>query len=121
MRHRIRDRLLGDGVEYDALDRLRRESFLFSQNLQDMPGNRLALAIGVGRQNELIGVFDGAGDFIEALLRLWIDLPNHTKISIRLDRTALGGQVADMAERGQNLVALAEIFIDRLRLGRRLY
>ncbi len=30
-----------------------------------MPGNRLAFAIGVGGENELVGILDGPGDVIE--------------------------------------------------------
>ena len=37
-----------------------------------MPGDRLALAVGVGGKNELVGVFDRAGDVVEPLLRLGI-------------------------------------------------
>ena len=121
MRHGIRDRLLGDGIKDYALDRLRFECLFLLEHLQDVPGDRLALAIGVGRQNELVRVFDRPGDLVQALLRLGIDLPDHAKIGIRLDRTGFGRQVANMAERGQNFVALAEILIDRFRLCGRLH
>jgi hypothetical protein len=107
MRHRIRDCLFGDGVEYDAFDWLGLERLLLLEHLQDVPGDRLALAIGVGCQDQLIGVFDGPGDIVQALLRLGIDLPNHAKIGIGLDRTAFGRKVSDMAKRGQNFVAFA--------------
>ena len=43
------------------------------------------------------------------------------KSCIGIDRAVLGRQVADMAERGQDLVALAQIFVDRFRLGGRFY
>jgi hypothetical protein len=43
-----------------------------------------------------------------------------SEIGIRVDRTVLGGQIADMPEGGQDLIILAEIFIDRLGLRRRL-
>ena len=98
MRHRLGHRLLGDGVEHHPFDRLRFERLLFLEKLQDVPGNRLALAIGVGRQNELVGIFDGADDIVQPLLGLGIDLPKHAEIMIRIDRTALGRQVANMAE-----------------------
>ncbi len=39
------------------------------------------------------------------------------KVVVRIDGSVLGRQVADMAERGQDLVVLAEILVDRLRLG----
>ena len=98
MRHRIRDRLFGDGVEYDPLDRLGLERFFLLEHLQDVPGDRLTLAIGIGRQDQLVGVFDRAGDVIQTLLRLGIDLPHHAKIGIGFDRTGFGREVTNMAE-----------------------
>src|SRR5215472_13514423 len=121
MRHRIRDSLLGDGVKDDALDRLSLERLFLLEHLQDVPGDRLALAVGVGCQDQLIGLFDRPGDVAQALLRLGVDLPNHAKIGIGLDRTGFGRKVANMAERGQNFVAFAQIFVDRFRLSGRLY
>ena len=80
MRHRFGHRLLGDGVEHHALDRLALERLLFLEKLQHVPGDGLALAIGVGGQNELVGIFDGAGDVVQPLLGLGIDLPKHAEI-----------------------------------------
>ncbi len=119
MLHRLGHRLLGDGVEHHALDRLVLERLLFLEHLQHVPGDRLALAVRVGGEDQLVGALDGAGDVVEALLRLGIDLPEHAEIGVGIDRAVLGRQVAHMAERGQNLVAPAEILIDRLRLGGR--
>jgi hypothetical protein len=39
------------------------------------------------------------------------------EIGLGIDRSVLGGKVPDMAERSQNLVAAAEISMDRLGLG----
>ena len=73
-------------------------AFFSLSTCEHVPGDRLALAVGVGRQNELVGALDRAGDVVEPLLRLGIDLPKHAEIGIGIDRTALGRQVADMAE-----------------------
>ena len=86
-----------------------------------MPGDRLALAVGVGRQDQLVRAFDRPRDVVEALLRLGIDLPDHGEIVVRIDRAVLRRQVADMAVGRHNLIAAAEILVDRLRLGRRFY
>ena len=86
-----------------------------------MPRDRLALAVGVGRQDQLLRAFDCPRDVVEALLRLGIDLPDHAEIGVRIDRAVLRGQVADMAEGCHYLIAAAEIFIDRFRLGRQFY
>ncbi len=121
MRHRLGHRLLGDGVEHHALDRLAVQRLLLLEHFKHVPGNRLALAVGVGGENQLVGVLDGACDVVEALLRLGIDLPEHAEIVVGIDRAILGRQVAHMPERGQNLVAAAEILIDRFRLGGRFH
>ncbi len=120
MFHRIGHRLLGDGVKHHPFHGLLLERVLFLEYLKHMPGDRLTLAVGVGGQNELIGAFEGLGDVVEALVRLGVDLPDHAEVIIGVDRAVLGRQVADMAKRCQDLVAGAQVFIDRLRLGRRL-
>ena len=118
MFHRLGHRLLGDGVEHHALDGLAAQGALFLQRLDEMPGDRLALAIRVGGENRLVRRFDGARDIIEPLLRFGIDFPNHAEIGGGINRAVLGREVPDMAERRQHLVAAAEIFVDGLRLGR---
>ena len=117
--HRFADRLLGDGVEHDALDGLLLERVLFLEHFEHVPGDRLALAIRVGGQDQAVGAFDGAGDVVQPLLGLVVDLPQHLEIVVRIDRAILGRKVADMAERSQNLVSGAQILVDRLGLGRR--
>ena len=116
--HRLGDRRLGDRVEHHPFDRLLLKCPLFLQNLQDVPGDRLALAVRVGRQDQLVGAFDGAGDLRQALLRLGIDLPDHAEVRLGVDRTGLGRQITDMAEGGQHLIATAEILVDCLGLSR---
>ena len=117
--HGFQNGALGDGVEHHALDDLVLEHFLGAQHFQHMPGNRLAFAIRVGRQNNRVGVLDRFCDVGKALASLGVDLPLHLKIVLDVHRAVLGGQVAHMAERGENLVIPAKIFVDRLGLGRR--
>ncbi len=117
--HRLGHRLLGDGVEDDALDRLAGQCLLLLEYFQHMPGNRLAFAIRVGGENELVGTLGGLGDVVETLLRLGIDLPHHAEIVLGIHRAGLGWQVADMAKGGQDFVAAAQILIDGFRLGGR--
>src|SRR5260370_1155406 len=90
------------------------------EHLEHMPGDRRALAVRVGGENELVGALDRLGDVAHALLRLAVDLPEHAEIGVGVDRAVLGRQVADMAKGRQHLVAAAEILIDRLGFGRRL-
>ena len=90
------------------------------QHFQHMPGDRLAFAVRVGGEDQLVGALQGVGDVLDALLGAVVDLPGHGEIVVRLHRAVLGGQVADMAEARQHLVAGAQIFVDGLGLGRGL-
>ncbi len=119
MFHRLQDRILGDGVENDALDGLVLQHLLVAQHLQHMPGNGLSLAIRIGGEHDAVGVLDQGGDVRQALVRLAVHGPQHFEIIVGIDRAVLVHQIADMAERGDNLIILAEIFVDRLGLGRR--
>src|SRR5215831_12247401 len=53
--HGVEHRLLGDGVEHHPLDRLLFEGVLLLQHFEHVPGNRLAFAIGVGGEDQLVG------------------------------------------------------------------
>src|SRR5579884_891091 len=53
-----------------------------------------------------------------SLMRLGVDLPEHAEVVVGVDGTVLRRQIAYMAETGEDLVPGAEIFVDRLRLGR---
>ena len=123
-RARIGQRLLhgvlGHRVEGDALDRDALQHLLLVQRLQHMPGDRLSLAIRVGCEDELLGAFDGARDLGDLFGAAALDLPFHGEVAVGLHRAVLGRQVADMPERGDHLVVGAQVFVDRLGLGRRL-
>ena len=120
MLHCIGDGLLGDGIEHHPFDLLVLEGILLFQHLKHVPGDRLAFAVGVGGKYQLGGAFHGAGDVVDPLLGAFVDLPDHFEIVVRIYRPVLRRQVANVAERSQNLVARAEIFIDGFGLGRRL-
>ena len=120
MLHGVGDGLLGDGVEHHALDRLILQRAFLLQHFQDVPGNRLALAIRVGGENELVRALHGTGDVVQAAGGLRVDLPDHLEVGVRIHRPVLGREVADMTERGDHFVAAAQILIDRLGLRRRL-
>ena len=84
-----------------------------------MPGDRLALAIRVGGEDQPLGVLERRGDVGDPLGRPAVDLPGHGEILVGPHRAVLGRQVADMAVGGKNREVLAEIFVDGFRLGRR--
>ena len=118
--HGLRHRLLGDGVEHHPLDLMVLDRALFLEHFKHVPGDRLALAIGVGRQDQPIGALQRLGDVVEPTGRLGVDLPDHLEVSLRIDRSILGRKVPDMAERGQDLVGRTQIFVDRLGFRGRL-
>ncbi len=86
-----------------------------------MPRNRFTLAIRVGREKQAVGALHGIGNVLHALLRRAVDLPGHFEILVGKHRTVLCRQVAHMAEGGENLVARAQILVDRLGFGGRFY
>ena len=120
MAHRLLDCVLGHRIEHHPVDPLVLEQFLALEDFVDVPGDRLALAIRVGRQDHPVGVLDRHADVAEALGGLGVDLPAHGEIIVRIDRAVLGRQITHMAERGVDAVVLAEILVDGLRLGRQL-
>jgi hypothetical protein len=121
MLHRLGHRLLGDGVEHHTLDRLASQRFLVFEDLEHVPGDGFAFTVRVGGEDQLVGAFDGAGDVIEPLLRLGVDLPEHAEIGIWIDRSGLRRQVSHMAKGGHDLVVAAQICIDRFCFGGRFY
>ncbi len=118
--HRLLDRVLGHRVEHHAIDALVLEQLLALENFVDVPRDRLAFPVRIGRQDHAVGVLHGSADVAKPLGRLRVDLPAHSEIVVRVDRTILSGQIPHMAERGVDVVVLAQIFVDGLRLGRRL-
>src|SRR5271165_4519227 len=84
-----------------------------------MPGNGLSLAIRIGGEDDAVGVLDQSGDVGKALAGLAVHFPQHFEVVGRVDRAILGWQVTYVSERGDDLEILAEIFVDRLGLGRR--
>ena len=116
----VEHRLLGDGVEGDALHVDAVQRLLGLEHVADVPGDGLALAIRVGGEIELAALGHRLGDGVEPLLGLGVDQPVHGEIFVRADRAVLGRQVADMTIGGQHGEAGAEIFPNGLSLGREL-
>ena len=115
---RIENGLLGDGVEGDALDRhALLQGLLLLQDAQDVPGDGLALAIGVGGQDQLVGIFDGRGDLLHHLAGAAVHVPVHLEVLVGLDGAVLRRQVAHVPVGRQHLVAGAQVLVDRLGLG----
>ena len=90
-----------------------------AQNLLDMPRDRLALAVRVGGEEEVLGAFQRPGDLLDALLGAVVDFPGHGEVFVGLHRAVLRRQIADMAVAREDGEVLAEILVDGLRLGGR--
>src|SRR3546814_4395877 len=73
-------------------DRLVLDQLALVQRLQHMPGNRLALAVGVGGEDQGVGVLEGPGDVGDGFRSAPGHLVMHLEILVRLDRTVLGRQ-----------------------------
>ncbi len=119
MLHGIQHCRFGDLVEDHSGHLLAAQSLAAAQLLADMPGDRLALAIRIGGEDEPIGGLEGLGDGLDAAFGFVVDLPAHGEVFLGTHRSVLGRQIAHMAEARQDRVIGPEILIDGLRLGRR--
>ena len=113
-------RVLGDLVEAHALEVLALERAVLVQDLGQVPGDRLALAVRVGREVEGVRLFHRALDRVDLRLALVDELVLHLEVALGVDRAFLLDEVAHVAVRGQDLEVRAEVLLDRFRLGRRL-
>ena len=66
--HGVKDRLLGDGVEDDALDGLVPQHAPLLEKIENVPGNGLAFPIRVGREEQAVGSLNRVGNVLDALL-----------------------------------------------------
>src|SRR3546814_3533421 len=73
-----------------------------------MPADRLALAVGISREDQAVGLPGLVGDRLELLRLVAIGLPFHGEALVGIDRPVLGRQVADMAVRGEDPIRSEE-------------
>ena len=116
MRHGFGHRLLGDRVEGHAVHLLG-QRLLRPQHFLHVPADRFPFAIGVGGQDQAVGLLRLVGDGLELLALVAIIFPRHGKAVVRIHRPVLRRQVADMAIAGEHMEIAAQIFLDGLRLG----
>ena len=93
------DRGLGDLVEHHPLDR-----HLRLQVLDQVPRDRLALAVFVGREVQLGGVFQRRPQVFDDRLAAVGQLVGGLEPVVDIDVQALAGQVGDVADRGAHVV-----------------
>ena len=85
-----------------------------------MPRDRLALAVRVGREVDVIALAYGVAKLADGLVLAVDGLVLRDKAVLQVDAHLLLGQVAQMPHGRFHPVASAQIFGDRLRLCRRL-
>ena len=117
---RALDRVLRDLVEEHALDRQTRRATLRRDLRRHVPGDRLALAIRVGGDQHFLAVLRRALQLGDRLFLAGDRNEVGREAVLDVDAELLLGQIHDVADRGANAVAAAEVLADRLRLGRRL-
>ena len=116
VRERVEDRVTGDLGERHAARLLR----ILAQDGRHVVGDRLALAVEVGRQDQPVGRLHGPlqdGDVVRGLVR---DLVFDPEIVLGIDAELGLGQIADMPVGGADHIVRTQVLLDRFRLGRRL-
>ena len=103
-----------------AVDRLVPQGALFLQHFAHVPGNGFAFAIRVRRQIERVGAPQGLGDGLDVALVFIDELILHGEVVLRVHCPTLGHQVAHVPIGGEDLEVLAQVTLDRPRLGGRL-
>ena len=91
------------------------------QHLCDMPGNGFSLSIRVSCQIDMVALFCVFFQFFDnvflalhiGVLRLKAVFYIHTQFRLR--------QIPDVTHRGNDIIALAQIFLNGFRLCRRLH
>jgi hypothetical protein len=89
-------------------------------DLGDVPADRLALAVRVGREEQVVGGLGRLADGVDVALVLLDHLVAHREVVVGIDRALLRHQVAHVAVGRQHLEILPEVLVDGLGLGRRL-
>jgi len=77
-----------------------------------VPGNGFSFSIRVGCEDNRVAVLERGDDVVEAFFAAGAELPGHGETVVRVDGAVLAGQIADVAETGQNLIIGAEVFVD---------
>ncbi len=110
--------ILGDFMEQDALD-LAVEGL--AQLIGDMEGDRLALAIRVGGEVDMVLALGLLLYVLDDLGLARNDMVFGLEVMLYIDAEGALGQIDDMADRGGHHIVGPEVSLDGFRLGRRFY
>ena len=113
MGERVLDRGARDLAEGDPPDPVLGDAGVVG----NVPGDRLALPIQVGREPDRLGAARPLRQLVELALALLERLIARRKVVLDVHPEAALREVADMAVRGQDGIALAKVSLDGLRLG----
>ena len=113
----MQDGILGDLMENDAA----RAAAVEPEGLDQVPGDGLPLAVLIGSQPYELCVVRGLLEVGHDLLLVGGHDIFRLEPGGDVDAELLVLQVTDVAETGLDRIFLAQIFLDSLRLGRRLY
>ena len=120
--HGFGDGGLGDGVEHHTgYGRVFFDRAALGERLLQMPADRFALAVRVGREDQLIVVFEGIGNGLDVFFAGRANLPKHLKFILGIHRAIFGRQITHVTVRGKNSEAWSKIFVYCLCLSRRFY
>ena len=114
MRERRVDGQLGDLVEDDPV------GIAEAERLGEVPGDRLALAIGVRREQRRRRLLDGGAEIADLLLLALDELVLRGEAGVDVDADLRLGQIADVPHGGEHDVLGPEKTGERSRLARRL-
>ncbi len=110
------NRVLGDFVEKNPAGHRRDLGNLFG----DVPADGLPLTVGVGCDEDLVGLGSRLADPFDDLLLAMDDLQLRFEAVIHVNGQRTLRKVLDMAGRRFDLVPARQVFLDGGRLGRRL-
>jgi hypothetical protein len=127
----VDDGLLGDLVEHHPLDG---HALLGLELVEEVPGDRLSLAVLIGGQEELVGVLEQALELADVRLLVARDDVVGRELVVHVDREAtprlvldrgwrvggVVGEVTDVPDRGLHDVVVAEVAADGAGLRRGL-
>ena len=93
------------------------ERIRIAEQLDDVPRDRLALTVGVGREVERFRLLHRPAQGLDVLLVALDGLVVHQEALLRLHRTVLRNEIAHVPVRGEDFVLGPQVLLDRPRLG----
>ena len=116
--HCLEHGALGDLVEHHPFDVDAVDRAAVLERSEQMPGDRLALTVRVGREVEMLGVSQRLRDLGDPLLAVGKQLVDDPEVLVGQHRAVLLRQIAHVPVAGQHAVAGAQVLVDVPGFGR---